>query len=406
MIRWLHISDLHIKNKADWRNFQKELESKCLSVGKIDLVIATGDFHDFSEGCDFSLAKEFLQNLINSLGLDIKKDLFVIPGNHDGVTEIEDKKLYISAVRSNPMDCNQIWIDKLFEMFVDYERFVKDLVPDYPVEHPAKVHNRVWNNEINFIHCNTSIGADGANKDNQLLDIDGLASATFYSDKPNIILAHNSFFDLNTELQKRVKDIIRNNSVCAYLCGDKHIKGIDYIVYEDKQRKQIPCVVSYKSAPAAADNYSTFGIIIGEWEESIAKLRGWMWKSGVGFTIDQVITEKEINMSSKNTRSVVKETIAEKNFTKNDTKAKVMSEMDISTIKRDKKKLEYEHKQTFIMLYHSMSPQQIEKFNRKYKIQDMEIDSDINSNELYNYVKRATEKNMIDDMLQYMMLLF
>lgn len=340
MIRWLHISDLHIKKKADWLSFQIELERKCLSVGKIHLVIATGDFHNFSDGSDFSVTKVFLKKLIEKLGLDIKKDLFIIPGNHDGVTGIGQKDLVISAVKNNPIDCNPMWIDSLIEMFADYESFVKDLVPDYPVEHPAKVHNRVWNNKINFIHCNTAIGADGASKNNQLLDVDALASANFIPDKPNIILAHNSFYDLNPELQKRVKDIIRNNSICAYFCGDKHIQDIDYIVYEDKQRKQIPCVVSYNSAPVAADDYSTFGIIIGEWEETIAKLRGWIWKSGVGFTVDQIITEKEINMGIKCTQNGEEESFSEKNPIKNKVIGRIMNEGDSIEVFKNTSELE------------------------------------------------------------------
>ena len=53
MLRWLHISDLHIKEKADWTNFKIELFRKCKDIGKIDFVIVTGDFHDFSDGKSF-----------------------------------------------------------------------------------------------------------------------------------------------------------------------------------------------------------------------------------------------------------------------------------------------------------------------------------------------------------------
>ena len=95
MIRWLHISDLHIKNKADWNSYRKELLKKCSEIGKINLVIVTGDFHDFSDGVDFEYAKSFLRELVKKLELDIGYDLFLIPGNHDGVTPIADKKLYV-----------------------------------------------------------------------------------------------------------------------------------------------------------------------------------------------------------------------------------------------------------------------------------------------------------------------
>lgn len=49
MVQWLHISNLHIEEKADWNNFEKELIKKCQEYDKIDLVIVTGDFHNFSD---------------------------------------------------------------------------------------------------------------------------------------------------------------------------------------------------------------------------------------------------------------------------------------------------------------------------------------------------------------------
>lgn len=296
MVRWLHISDLHINNKVDWKNFKKELFNKCGEIGKIDLLIVTGDFQNFSDKSDFGMSKDFLLELIEKLGLNIESDLFLVPGNHDGTTKIEDKKLYVSAIKNSPLDFDEKWLSKLLEAFDDYESFVKNLIPNYKEEHPASVHNRIWKNKINFIHCNTAIAADGNEKVNQLLDVDGVASVFFSEDMPNIILAHNSFFDLNSEQQKRMKDVIRNNQVCAYFCGDRHIGDVGQIEYEENQNKQIPCVASYKTAPEPKDTYSTFGIIIGEWEKRIATLKGWIWKSGEGFKIDEKITEKKIDM--------------------------------------------------------------------------------------------------------------
>lgn len=296
MVRWLHISDLHISNKADWINFQKELINKCREIGKIDLVIVTGDFQNFSDKSDFSLSKDFLLELIEELGLNIESDLFLVPGNHDGAINIEDKSLYISAMKNKPLDFEKKWLNKLLKAFEDYESFVRNLIPNYKEEHPACVHNRIWKNKVNFIHCNTAIVADGTEKNNQLLDIDRITSTFFSENMPNIILAHNSFFDLNYEQQKRIKDVIRNNQICAYFCGDRHIGKVSQIEYEENQNRQIPCVVSYKTAPEAKDTYSIFGIIIGEWEKRIARLRGWTWKSGEGFKIDNTITEKEIDM--------------------------------------------------------------------------------------------------------------
>ena len=160
MIRWLHISDLHIKDRADWNNFERELLEKCKEFGKINIIIVTGDFHNFCEKENFILAKEFLVRLTEQLELDINKDLFIVPGNHDGVTKVDCKNTHIKALNDNPIDDEAPESFQALEgAFRDYEKFVKDMIPDYPELHPAKTHIRCWRERINFVHCNTAIGA-------------------------------------------------------------------------------------------------------------------------------------------------------------------------------------------------------------------------------------------------------
>lgn len=402
MIRWLHISDLHIENKADWNSFKIELINKCKKIGKIDLVIVTGDFHNFTDKNDFSLAKEFLNYLVEEFGLDIRKDLFVVPGNHDGTTEVAEKEIYIAAAMGKPVDLDKKWVKKLLGAFDDYETFIKELIPNYPTSHPAGVHHRIWNGRINFIHCNTALVADGKQKNDQLMDIDNMAVEKYRSDIPNIILAHNSFFDLNSEQQKRVQDIVRNYPVCAYLCGDQHIQQVKQITYEYNQNRQIPCVVSYKSSPEPMDAYSVFGMIIGEWEENkkVANLKGWIWRSGKGFETDALITEQEIDMlgrlnCSRNLENPIESTkvIQEKN--------------SFSNQKREvEEKTNDELKGRFIKLYYNMTSAQIDVFNRKYIISKMKLEKKMSSEELFNYVMVAEQKGLLNEIVCYMSVLF
>ncbi len=389
MIRWLHISDLHIKNKADWNNYRKELLKKSSEIGKINLVIVTGDFHDFSDGVNFENAKSFLQELIKKLELDISNDLFLIPGNHDGVTSIADKKLYVSAARNNPLDMDKAWIDKLLNSFQAYESFVKELIPDYPVEHPAEVHSRVWRDKINFIHCNTALSADGCIKTNQIMDIDALALLKFSDDHPNILLAHNNFDDLNIDIQKSIKDVIRANLIRAYLCGDRHMESAKQITYEDKQNKQIPCIGCYKSAPDPTDDYSRFGIIIGEWKEDNMNLRGWTWKRGEGFKIDANITEQKIYMG-KMERCETVEMVSINNS------VDMKLENDYNNIDEH-----YKHQKELITMYHRLSPYQLSQFNRKYGDEYGRLEKGISEKELHDYVVMADKKLILENMLEY-----
>lgn len=391
MIRWLHISDLHIKDRADWNNYRKELLNKCFEIGKIDLIIVTGDYHDFSDGTNFEMAKNFLQELVEKLELDISDDLFLIPGNHDGVTSIANKKLYISAVQNNPLDMDKAWIDELVSSFQAYEVFVKELIPDYPIEHPAEVHSRVWRNKINFIHCNTALVADGYTKTNQIMDVDKLSILDFSKDCPNIILAHNNFEDLNKDIQKSVKDVIRNNSIRAYLCGDRHIETAKQITYEDKQNGQIPCIGCYKSAPNPTDEYSNFGIIIGEWKDNNVELRGWCWKRGEGFKVDGNITEQKIYMSYREKTELIETSSIDDSI-----------DIKIETNYNSNMDECYKRQREFITTYHRLSPYQLTQFNRKYSSKYGKLEEQVSEEDLYKYVNMAENKLELINMLEYM----
>lgn len=384
MIRWLQISDLHIKKRADWMNFEQELLQKCQELGKIDLVIITGDFHDFSEGKDFQLAKDFLANLMKQLNLDIEENLFLVPGNHDGVTHVENKSIYIKALRENPLDDDAPETFKVLEeAFTDYEKFVKDLIPKYPVEHPATTHIRCWNGKINFIHCNTAIGADGRNKDMQLMNVDELAGIRTEKGITNIILAHNSFDDMAESVQMRMKDCMRLNHVTAYFCGDRHRQELNSIEIDKKKNIWIPNVVNYKSAPDATDNYSEFGIIIGEWSGRKAVLNGWIWKSGYGFEIDAKITGAELTMCEEHVE------------------VKKIEEVKKSG-EEEQKKREKELMHTFNRYYYRLTPHMIVQYNAAYQKSGWAIKEEFTGDELFEYIKEAKEARKLEELTDFL----
>lgn len=388
MVRWLHISDLHIVDKADWNNFEKELIKKCQEYGKIDLVVVTGDFHNFSDGNDFHMTAYFLRRLLENLGLDMERDLFVVPGNHDGIDIVQDKNFFIRSAKGNPFEDTERWVKALLAAFQSYESFVKELIPNYPVEHPASVHSRTWRNQIHFIHCNTALAADGKEKINQLLDVDALATADYTPNMPNILLAHNSFSDLHPEHQRRVQDTIRTNSVCAYFCGDRHEQSVDEIpMVEDT----IPCVVSYRGAPDPIDRYSAFGIILGEWEEELAELKGWRWKSGQGFSEDPTISGKNFPMRAEQTPLSVPQ--AERPTAKEHPR-----EIEAGRESYNTQVEEYALKRQFLISYYKLTPRQCELFNRKYA--DMPLILELNATELSEYVNGAQAKGVLEKIVQ------
>lgn len=398
MIRWLHISDLHIKDRADWNNFEQELWEKCKEFEKIDFVIVTGDFHNFWEKEDFHLAKEFLLELMKRLKLNIEKDLFLVPGNHDGVTNVKCKSAHIEALNRNPLDDEAPEnFQALEEAFHDYEKFIKDMIPNYPVKHPAATHIRCWNDRINFVHCNTAIGADGKKKDMQLMNVDELAKNSLPREQTNIVLAHNSFDDIDERVQKRMQDWMRVNHVNAYLCGDRHRRELANIELDKKRNIRIPCIVSYKSAPDPTDDYSEFGIIIGEWENGKAQLRGWIWKSGEGFKNDGEITDTEILMCEEAETS---ETRKQEKETQEGVKQKEIKHYDCCSqdSKLQKKDREAQLMYGFIRYYHKMTPHMFIQFNAAYRKTGWEMKENYTETELFEYVTAIKEAGKLEEL--------
>lgn len=393
MVRWLHISDLHIKDRADWNNFEQELLEKCTELGKIDFVIVTGDFHNFYEKSDFHLAKEFLVGLMKQLNLNIEKDLFLVPGNHDGTTPVDGKNVHIKALNNNPLDDDALESFKTLEgAFQDYEKFVKDMIPGYPVDHPAATHIRCWNTRVNFIHCNTAIGADGKKKDMQLMNVDELAKNTLSKEKTNIILAHNSFDDIDERLQKRMIDWMRINHVVAYFCGDRHRQELSSIELDKKRNIQIPCVVNYKSAPDPTDDYSEFGIIIGEWEKQKTRLQGWIWKSGRGFEIDGTITGIEILMREESEE--IEADKQEKGTKQNDCQNQRVALMEKDGEARRMRSLATD--------YHRMTPHMIVQYNAEYKKIGLGIKENFTEHELFEYVTKVKEARKLIEVTDFL----
>ncbi|MCP4657634.1 MAG: hypothetical protein GY856_19685, partial [bacterium] len=89
-IDWLHLSDLHVRDPADWRHdvvvdqlrrdLPKLLDDAGLSPA---LVFVTGDLAWSGQKGELDQAHTFLKELLASLDLNPLHDLYAVPGNHD-----------------------------------------------------------------------------------------------------------------------------------------------------------------------------------------------------------------------------------------------------------------------------------------------------------------------------------
>lgn len=299
MVKILHISDLHFVKDAASYNMRgvllREAEEK---VGRLPqgekLLIITGDFHNYITR-DYDDAVQYLSQLFAAMDIDPSQDVFLIPGNHD----VANDEMLAALLDSTDLDWRRrkgaavkmlqtgewSYLDWRLEAFLPYCQFTKRLgvYPGDPADLtdtiPAQVHVRRWRDKLNILHLNTTLIADGATKDNQLVDINKAASpelwdAWFREDLPALAIGHNSFFDLEKTQRDMLKGIFAQRNVSAYLCGDTHLVEMndeEQVIAIDSgakgNRQSIPNIVCAKSVADMTDHYSDFGYYWHEWNE-------------------------------------------------------------------------------------------------------------------------------------------
>lgn len=338
MIRWLHISDLHMKleNDADQDNFCNALLEDCYASRiNVDFVVATGDFHNVWDA-QYNASCTFLHKLMEALDLDIEKDLFMIPGNHD--TDMgehaESVKKFLSLVKSDAkkrlhierepedQDCDYVYMltknpDLLQELmggFQNYRTLAAALIPTYQekssyYQDPASIHIRTWENKINVLHLNTAILSDGQRGHSELADITTACSERIRTDLdnglPTIVIGHHSFHDLHPTVKERLVQLFNQTNVWAYLSGDKHktnYQGDEFLIYRKSGVEAWPNLVAGKMAATVVDDYSDFGCILYCWDEySTVTTTQLCWKSnnsGRGLTQLKGEAERTFPMQS------------------------------------------------------------------------------------------------------------
>lgn len=300
MISILHLSDFHFSRDAAMHNMRQvilnEVRAKVHNKPRGEkLLVITGDFHNFWAP-DYNDAIIFLRDLVSAMDIDLREDVFIIPGNHDVADDkilepiisstIPDWKKHKNAAIKMIAGGDYSFVDWRMEMFIPYCMFARAAgiypIASDPIKEtgPATVHIRRWREKLNILHLNTALVADGKTKDNQLTDIvtatdPKLWESWYRDDLPAIALGHNSFYDLKKEQRTALKTMFAQRNVSAYLCGDTHLTELD----DEKQtisleagavanRKSIPNIVCAKSVADMSDTYSDFGYYWHEWNEA------------------------------------------------------------------------------------------------------------------------------------------
>lgn len=100
-IRWLHISDFHLRESETWSQdavlsaLLEDIRHRLTDGVAIDFVLATGDLAFSGQDAQYALVEAFFDDLADKLALPSKK-IFCIPGNHD-VDRSRYKTVFIGA---------------------------------------------------------------------------------------------------------------------------------------------------------------------------------------------------------------------------------------------------------------------------------------------------------------------
>jgi DNA repair exonuclease SbcCD nuclease subunit len=110
-IRWLHISDFHLRTGDSWSH-DVVLKAMCDDVARqrkdsisADFILATGDLAFSGSAAEYKLAASFFDAVCTASGVP-KERIFCIPGNHD--IDRERQKLAFQGGRHTLQSPNHV----------------------------------------------------------------------------------------------------------------------------------------------------------------------------------------------------------------------------------------------------------------------------------------------------------
>lgn len=265
---WLQISDLHIFQSTDW-NIMKDSFKELAQVTQPDFIVVTGDYRHKKKNTDYKYALEFLNEIVKMFKVD-KKDVFLVPGNHD-VNDFDYKTEIITTIKTGIDKDADAYLKYmrnekvLLNAFDEYHAFVREFynneIDDERVKTPSDVFCIKWRNAINIIMLNTALISEGKENEKEIIDINALSTLEIDNSLPTIVLAHHDITCLTQSHIKRTENMVSKFNAKVYLCGDSHKIDKKSIDKHDFPNTTIPVIICGKSAIEVGDDYSDLCVI-------------------------------------------------------------------------------------------------------------------------------------------------
>lgn len=253
-IRWIQLSDLHFGDDSEFtRKSRKALQEYITEkkLSDIDYVFVTGDLIFAKNLSDqkkkekgYADAAKYLKDICRSLwgetdlAGNMKKRLFVVPGNHDLV----QNKARTGAVNEMLNEYNSGRDGKIDSSYLDNlatasrlfrKAYLKLFSQKAAPFDNHNVHYVKETDKVNVLHINTCIASSGKYDIGRLIVGFDLLSKTLSSisnSKPTIAIAHHNFDCLSIEEQKKLETLLKQHNVPLYLCGHAHARESNLIL--------------------------------------------------------------------------------------------------------------------------------------------------------------------------------
>lgn len=161
-IKWLQLSDLHIFDSSKFIVQKKAFQELAKSLHP-DFIVVSGDYRHLKSIPKFDDARHFLEDTVLKEFHLTKKDIYVVPGNHDVKNATPDEIATLNEILNEvdkKSDIDESHMPFLLDRFSEYDQFVKSFyentgVTDTRSSDPAKIMLFPIENRFNLILLNS-----------------------------------------------------------------------------------------------------------------------------------------------------------------------------------------------------------------------------------------------------------
>ena len=278
IIRWLHISDLHLGSEGGETNMMRdELLPYLKGMGlSWDYVFCTGDIRTANaDPKDFTdEMATYLVGVCGAVGVPMEK-LFIVPGNHDVDRDVVGRDDAIRRMMfggkgyyfQGDGNIKQEDLDAIMSGEADFNAFLGKIYDDARLGlygNPKAPHFNIETEHFNILHVDTTVSYT---KDQERNDL--IVGTTFLynvvrklnKEKPTILLSHYPYIALHQEEKRVLSTMLQRNGVRLWLAGHEH----------DKILQKVHYIYSLQAGELRKEQGVMATFLVGEYDEETGK---------------------------------------------------------------------------------------------------------------------------------------